>query len=272
LKVLESNVFHIVLWKQVQFLSLLFGCRLTSFKNAPVPPERFRLVADKGKLIIINSPALIQFAQNGLLGVLDSTFPLRWFNHDVRVPIPVTSDSPVLLKSPDVRDCFELDTEVSQLPHSSVIPPSYLSDQVVCGSANVASDAEVAEWDQEITILSASESSSAAVASERFPLLYTCDMETGMAAIAGADCKGEAAFKMQFQSAFPGLPFKLKTFYKHLRFYSEALKMGLVATSAGLGRTPDGRWKELVKRVEQKRTKASSEFPILLIHSGIDGL
>ncbi|KAJ7156259.1 hypothetical protein C8R46DRAFT_1196311 [Mycena filopes] len=221
-------------------------------KDAPVPPEHFKLVAENHRFVPANHPAILSFAQNGLIAVLDSLAPPKWVNHDVRVGIQVgAANTRILLKVLDVVECLDVDVEITHLPP----PPSPTRSSVPLG---VALTPKVAPFDPDLDILPIDPPPVVLVSKGKFPLPYTCDMASPMAML--AEHKGKAIEKA-FPGVFPSILFKKKTVYKHISFYNDALKLGLVSKLAALGRTEPGRWKHLVSAVEHNRKPGGGSNP-----------
>ncbi|KAF7366247.1 hypothetical protein MVEN_00502100 [Mycena venus] len=233
LKDIEDNTFTAVVWK----------------KDAPAPAELFRLVADQHKFAPANFPAIMQVAQNGLIAVLDSV-SLKWVNHDIRLPIPVNCGLRILLRAIDVVDCAEFEAEISSLPPVLSAPISSTSSVVPTALPEDDSDDPVP----------VDPPPSVKAEPKKFPLKYTCDMRKPMAGIAGI--AGRDKIEGAFMEAFPGIPYKSKTVYKHLRFYRQGLTHGFIEKFAAHGRTPSGRWNEMVSAL--KAVKTGKRVPLTL--------
>ncbi|KAF7345991.1 hypothetical protein MVEN_01621700 [Mycena venus] len=242
MKDLEANVFYVAVWT----------------KDAPAHPERFRLVADRyGKFIVEKSPAIAAFAQNGFLSLLDSPSPPRWVNYDIRAPISVKSTSRILLKVPEITDCFELDLEIAQLPAGPT--PTSASLRAHSESSQPVNPTVDSENIAVIDVPASPESVAEAKQEKRFPLRYTCDMKDGLAALAAV--KGKARTTV-FAKHFPNLKYSSGTVYKHLVFYRDALKYGILTKFSEHGRTEKGLWYDLIGDIE--RRKASEPPPIVV--------
>ncbi|KAJ7106901.1 hypothetical protein C8R44DRAFT_885594 [Mycena epipterygia] len=212
------------------------------------------LVAENHRFVVANCPAISIFAQNGLVAVLDSTIPAVWLNHDVRVPIPVNSDSRILLKALDIIHCAELQREIALvvIPPPPPHPPSHCMSSSITPGRNVpASDS-----DADVVLL---DSPPESFAGKRFPLEYTCDMTNGMAIL--SQVKGTKALLDGFEATFPGIAVKAPTVYKHLQFYSDGIKYDLVSKIADFGRKPAGGWKALIAEVKAAQASAKLTAP-----------
>ncbi|KAJ7760017.1 hypothetical protein B0H16DRAFT_1456728 [Mycena metata] len=229
-----ANTFTVVLYK----------------KDAPAPAEHFKLVAENRRFVPANHPAIAVFAQNGLVAVLESRSPPKWINHDVRVGIPVTTNTRILLKVLDVVNCADLELELPPLP----LLPSPLSSTSLL---RVDPKPIPSHPDLELRPIEPLTSSLDLVVAKkkRFPLRYTCDMEPRIHTLVGV--KGQA-IAAAFMHAFPGMLYKKGTVYKHISFYSDAVKLGLVRTFSDQGRTDRGQWKLLVSAVEASRKRGEN--------------
>ncbi|KAF8216890.1 hypothetical protein K438DRAFT_1748040 [Mycena galopus ATCC 62051] len=222
LKDIEDNKFTAVVWN----------------KDAPAPAQLFKLVADQQKFVPVNFPTIMQVAQNGLIAVLDAV-SLKWVNHDIRLPIPVNGESRILLRAIGVVDCAELEVEISKLPTAPSAPASSIFSVAPATPPEDDSDDPV----------SIDPPPSMKAEPKKFPFRYTCDMREPMAKIAGI--AGSGAIEGAFKEAFPGIPFKSKTVYKHLRFYRQGLTHGLIEKFAAHGHAPSGRWNEMVNALKK---------------------
>ncbi|KAF7364518.1 hypothetical protein MVEN_00320700 [Mycena venus] len=224
MKDLEANVFYVAVWT----------------KDASAHPERFRLVVDRhGKFIVENSPAIAAFSQKGFLSLLDSPSPPRWVNYHIRAPISVKSTSRILLKVPDITDCFELELELAQLlagptPTSTSLRAHSINSQPV----NPTVDPENSVV---IDVPASPESVAKPKQGKRFPFRYTCDMKDGLAALAAVKGKARATVfakhfpNLKSQSSFNGIARQLdKLMFQH-RYHSHLIMVGGDSSDASLG-------------------------------------
>ncbi|KAJ7168380.1 hypothetical protein C8R43DRAFT_1121543 [Mycena crocata] len=224
LKEVEANTFNLSGWRT----------------DGQDQPEHFRLVADNFKFVPEKYPAVMKFAVNGIINILDSFSPPQWRNHDVRASIPITSDSHIFFKTPAVTYCTGFDEEISRFPS----PPISLSSSAGITMVSAAP----------VPMPSASDTQVGATAVpkfNKFPRKYTCDMVDGMALL--APLSGKSSIQKGFEEVFSGAKYIAPTVYKHIRFYIEGVKHGLVQSAASRGRTPDGCWNKVTERVSAMR-------------------
>ncbi|KAK7013810.1 hypothetical protein R3P38DRAFT_3575185, partial [Favolaschia claudopus] len=225
---LKRNVVDVVIW----------------VKGAPEKPQRFTAMGTAGKLVINNSAMLSKFAQEGFISVLNSSSPPSWVACDSRLPIAITPGCPILLKSPDVESCFNLDLEAPRIMGMvSAAVPTIASSGTNSRDNNDQSH---------LAVESPSVPHDALARLDRFPYRYTCDMVKGFD-IFERERLSDMPAPEAFAIAFPDIKFQYKTFQKHYYIRNLAKKHDILNEVAVFGRSPSGVWVIVVRRVDELR-------------------
>ncbi|KAK7024139.1 hypothetical protein R3P38DRAFT_2779684 [Favolaschia claudopus] len=248
---LAKNVVQVLVW----------------FKGAPQPPKSFTTKGEDGKLVVSNIPALSAVVQDGFICVLLPSSPPSWTIYDSRLPITISPGFPILLKALDVEICFNLDVEAPRIIGSTPLAAPYLNlNAALVASVPVASAAATPSIPSPalpVAPAAASDNNARNTALvnsyasvdarlDQFPHRFASDMVPKMEALLSSRSETlsvEAAYGLTFDK----IPYVMKTVYKHINIYNLAKKFGILDEVAVFGRSPNGTWAKVVRRVDELR-------------------
>ncbi|KAK7019239.1 hypothetical protein R3P38DRAFT_2538006 [Favolaschia claudopus] len=230
---LAKNVVQVLVW----------------FKGAPQPPKSFTTKGEDGKLVVSNIPALSAVVQDGFICVLLPSSPPSWTIYDSRLPITISPGFPILLKALDVEICFNLDLNaalVASVPVASAAATPSIPSPALPVAPAAASDNNA----RNTALVNSYASVDARL--DQFPHRFASDMVPKMEALLSSRSETlsvEAAYGLTFDK----IPYVMKTVYKHINIYNLAKKFGILDEVAVFGRSPNGTWAKVVRRVDELR-------------------
>ncbi|KAH6911334.1 hypothetical protein BKA70DRAFT_1220346 [Coprinopsis sp. MPI-PUGE-AT-0042] len=259
-----SNVIDIFLWTR-----------------AGQGPRRFKVVtrhqtsqhSESVMFVPEHHPALCRLIEplDDGISVMVELFPVKvWTTQSVHVPICIHRGDQVFMRLAGLedKDCIDLETHIRftidfagngnttlrKLKH--VAPSQPVSDAAIRSAVQALQDNPSSS-----STPGSQTAGGAVIAADTFlsvpnrlvstipwPLTYVCDMKSGMEELASA--KG-ALLSVSFSQAFPSSVFTVSTVYKHRSVFAQAKEAGLLERYVAYGRTPEGRWSQMVKEVSQ---------------------
>ncbi|KIJ57662.1 hypothetical protein HYDPIDRAFT_120486 [Hydnomerulius pinastri MD-312] len=257
-----ENTYHVVVWF-----------------SASAPRERFCLrTTTRGIFVPANHNVVTSLLPGDLISFFCEDNIPGWVKQAPDMPIMVNAHKRVLLRAPGLTD-FDLEGLSDELnllstlgkrslqEHTSLLHVTSLKRRrvTIAGhSLQLSSSSPIASTSSGMSsghtspatpLLHTSPSMSSGSLSlvslehKKFPLKYVCNM-LPLDHIVGLSSSGDIAG--QFQIHFPGIPLKIKTYYKHRAYYLQAKRAGFLSELAGFGQSEAGLWSRLTERCKKQ--------------------